>query len=243
MTTRFTMKKSPFIVLGLAAGLALPPSSAQAGIFTVSPEKERKIGQEAAAEIEKGAPLVSGPVQDWVQRVGAKLAANSGTEFSYTFHVIDSPQINAFCLPGGHIFVYTGLRKVVKNDDELAAVLAHEITHAEEHHYAKQSSKSSKRGALLGIGSLLLGLPGIATQFLGVLDFSISQRYSREHEYEADREGLLRMKRAGFEPSAMVNVLQRLADEDESDNDKWLSDHPEGKKRVAAIKSMLPTLQ
>jgi predicted Zn-dependent protease len=237
------MKKVPFVVLSLAAGLALAPAPAQAGIFSVSPEKERKIGQEAAAEIEKGAPLVSGPVQDWVQRVGARLAASSGTEFNYTFHVIDSPQINAFCLPGGHIFVYTGLRKVVKTDDELAAVLAHEITHAEEHHYAKQSSKSSKRGAILGIGSILLGLPGIASQALGILDFSISQKYSREHEYEADREGLLRMKRAGFEPSAMVDVLQRLADEDDSSSDKWLSDHPEGKKRVIAIKSMLPSLK
>lgn len=237
------MKKTSLVALGLSAALTVAPNPAHAGIFTVSPEKERKIGQEAAAEIEKGAPIVTGPVQDWVQRIGARLAANSGNEFNYTFHVIDSPQINAFCLPGGHIFVYTGLRKVVKTDDELAAVLAHEITHAEEHHYAKQSSKSSKRGAILGIGSILLGLPGIASSALGILDFSMSQRYSREHEYEADREGLLRMKRAGFEPSAMVNVLQRLADEDDSSADQWLSDHPEGKKRVAVIKSMLPTLQ
>ena len=235
------IKKLSFLTLGVTASLALAPAPAHAGLFTISPDKERKIGQEAAAEIEKGAPLVTGPVEDWVQRIGARLAASSSSEFQYTFHVIDSPQINAFCLPGGHIFVYTGLRKVAKTDDELAAVLAHEITHAEEHHYAKQYSKSSKRSTILGVGSILLGLPGIASQALGILDFSMSQKYSREHESEADRDGLLRMKRAGFQPDAMVNVLQRLADEDDS-SDQWMSDHPEGKKRVAAIKAMLPTL-
>jgi predicted Zn-dependent protease len=238
------MKKLHFLALGLSASLTLAPSPAQAKLFSISPEKERKIGQEAAADIEKGAPIVSGPVEAWVQRVGAKLAANSKDEFKYTFHVIDLPQINAFCLPGGHIFVYTGLRKVVKTDDELAAVLSHEITHAEEHHYAKQYSKSSKRGAILGIGSLVLGLPGIASQALGILDFSMSQKYSREHEAQADREGLFRMKRAGFNPDAMVNVLQRLADEDDSSGiDQWMSDHPQGKKRVSAMKALLPTMK
>jgi predicted Zn-dependent protease len=235
------MKKSLFFALGLAGSLALSSTPAHAGLFTVSPDKERKIGQDAAAEIEKAAPIVSGPVEEWVQRVGARLASKSDPEFKYTFHVIDAPQINAFCLPGGHIFVYTGLRKVVKTDDELAAVLSHEITHAESHHYAKQFSKSSKRGAILGIGSILVGLPGIAQQALSILDFSMTQKYSREHEAEADKSGLYRMERAGFDPQAMVTVLKRLADEDNSsDIDQWMSDHPEGKKRVAAIQALLP---
>ncbi|HEX8465836.1 MAG TPA: M48 family metalloprotease [Abditibacterium sp.] len=238
------MKKLPFLALGLAATLSFSPAPAQAGLFSISPDKERKLGQEAAADIEKGAPIVSGPVEEWVQRVGAKLAASSKDEFKYTFHVIDLPQINAFCLPGGHIFVYTGLRKVIKTDDELAAVLSHEITHAEEHHYAKQYSKSSKRGAILGIGSLVLGLPGIASQALGLIDFSMSQKYSRQHETQADVEGLHRMKRAGFDPAAMVSVLQRLADEEDTSGlDQWMSDHPEGKKRVAVIKELLPTVK
>ncbi len=237
------MKNSILLAAGVAASLLLPTPSAQAKLFGLSPDKERKIGQEAAAEIEKGAPIVTGPVEEWVQRIGAQLAAKSGTEFKYTFHVIDAPQINAFCLPGGHIFVYTGLRKVVKTDDELAAVLAHEITHAEEHHYAKQSAKSGKRSALIGAISIFAGLPGIASQALGILDFSMSQKYSRENETQADTEGLLRMRRAGFDGNAMVSVLKRLADEDDSDADQWMSDHPEGKKRVAKIQALLPTLK
>ena len=238
------MKKTGIILFALAATLPLAPRAAHAGPFSVSPAKERRIGQEAAADIEKNAPIVSGPVADWVERVGKKLVAVSDKEFTYDFHVIDSPEINAFCLPGGHIYVYTGLRKVVKTDDELAAVLAHEITHAEEHHYAKASAKSNGRGTLLAVGSILLGLPAAAGQALSILDLSMTQKYSRSAEYEADREGLARMERAGFDPNAMVSVLQRLANEDETDSlFQWMSDHPEGKKRVAAVKELLPKVK
>jgi predicted Zn-dependent protease len=232
-------------LVALSAGLLVgaPAPSAHAGIFSVSPAQEKKIGQQAGADIEKGAPIVTGPVADWVNRVGQRLAKASNPEFEYSFHVIDSPEINAFCLPGGHIFVYTGLRKVVKTDDELASVLAHEITHAEEHHYAKQYGKNSKRQTILGIGSILLGLPGIAQQGLGLLDAGLSAKYSRGSEAEADREGAARMKRAGFDPTAMVTVLTRLSNEDSSGGlDKWLSDHPQGKKRAAAVQALIPAL-
>ncbi len=231
------------LAVGLGLLVAAPVPSAHAGMFSISPDKERKIGQDAGAEIEQGAPIVTGPVADWVNRVGQRLVKVTNPEFEYSFHVIDSPEINAFCLPGGHVFVYTGLRKVVKTDDELASVLAHEITHAEEHHYAHQYSKDSKRGTILGIGSILLGLPGIAQTGLSVLDASMSAKYSRSNESDADREGAARMKRAGFDPKAMVTVLNRLADEDSgNDLDRWLSDHPEGKKRAAAIQALIPTL-
>ena len=224
----------------LLACALLSATPAHASLFGISPEKERKIGQDAAQEIEKSAFIVSGPVEEWEQRIGARLADKSDPEFHYTFHVVDSPEINAFCLPGGHVYVYTGLRKVVRTDDELASILAHEITHAEQHHYARQYAKDSKRGAIVGLGSLLLGLPGLASQSLELLSYSVGQRYSRDHEYEADRLGLERMKRAGFDPNAMVTVLQRLSDDEDRDGlDQWLADHPEGKKRVAAIKAQL----
>jgi len=235
--------RSCVLAAGLGLLVAAPLPSAHAGLFSISPDKERKLGQEAGAEIEQGAPIVTGPVSDWVNRVGQRLVKVTKPEFEYSFHVIDSPEINAFCLPGGHIFVYTGLRKVVKTDDELASVLAHEITHAEEHHYARQYAKSSKRGTILGIGSILLGLPGIAQQGLGLLDATLSAKYSRGAESEADKEGAVRMKRAGFDPNAMVTVLTRLSAEDSNnDLDRWLSDHPEGKKRAAAVTALIPTL-
>lgn len=239
LPNRLTPKIAPALALAV---VLVCGTGAHADIFSVSPEKERRLGQQAAREIERGLPIVSGPVADWVQRVGARLVAHSNSEFQYSFHVVDSPEINAFCLPGGHIYIYTGMRKVVKTDDELAAVLAHEITHAEEHHYARQSSKNSKRGALLGLGTLLLGLPPLASQAVGLLDFGLTQNYSREHEYDADRIGLERMTRAGYNPAAMVNVLQRLAEDENRDGlDRWFASHPEGKKRVAVISRLIPS--
>jgi len=233
----------PVLALGAALMVCAPLPSAHAGMFSVSPDKERRLGQQAGADIEKSAPIVTGPVADWVNRIGQRLVKVSNPEFKYTFHVIDSPDINAFCLPGGHVFVYTGLRKVVKTDDELASVLAHEITHAELHHYAKQYSKNSKRQALLGIGSIFVPLGALAQTGLGLLDAGLSASYSRGSEAQADREGAARMKRAGFDPQAMVTVLTRLSNEDSGDGlDKWLSDHPEGKKRAAAIQALIPTL-
>lgn len=238
------MKKPLIFAFALAATLPLAPRAAHAGPFSVTPAKERRIGQEAAADIEKNAPIVSGPVADWVERVGKRLTAVSNKEFSYDFHVIDSPEINAFCLPGGHIFVYTGLRKVVKTDDELAAVIAHEITHAEEHHYAKASAKANGRGTLLAVGSILLGIPPALGQALSIGSDAMTQKYSRSNEYQADREGLARMERAGFDPNAMMRVLQRLSNEDDTDSSfQWMSDHPEGKKRVAAIEQLLPKVK
>lgn len=244
---QFNMKH-PFRLVSLAAlcaGLLVgaPAPAAHAGMFSVSPAQEKKLGQQAGADIEKSAPIVTGPVADWVNRIGQRLAKVSNPEFEYSFHVIDSPEINAFCLPGGHVFVYTGLRKVVKTDDELASVLAHEITHAEEHHYAKQYGRDSKRQTILGIGSILLGLPEVGQIGVGLLDEGLSAKYSRGNESEADRQGAARMKRAGFDPQAMVTVLTRLSNEDSTDDlDKWLADHPEGKKRAAAIQALIPTL-
>lgn len=239
MRTRFL----PLLALSAALLAAAPPRAARAGLFSISPDKERRLGQEAASDIEKTSPIVTGPVADWVNRVGQRLVKASNPEFEYSFHVIDSPEINAFCLPGGHVFVYTGLRKVVKTDDELASVLAHEITHAEQHHFARQYAKNSKRQALLGIGSIFVPLTQLSATLLQLGDAGLSAHYSRGAESEADRLGAARMKRAGYDPHAMVTVLTRLANEDSSNSlDRWLLDHPEGKKRAAAIEALIPTL-
>ncbi len=192
------------------------------------------MGDEAAREIESQVRIVSGPVADWVNRVGQRLAAASDSEFQYSFKVIDRPEINAFCLPGGHVYVFTGLRKVVQTDDELAAVLAHEITHAEQHHYARQYAKSSKRGAILGVLSAVVGLPNIAAQAVSIADFSFTQKYARSMEFEADEKGMQRMVRAGFNPQGMVALLDKMAREQKKMNtlDRWFASHPDGPRRV-----------
>ena len=230
------------VVLIAALGCSIAP--AHAGLFSVSPDKERRMGDDAARQIEAQTRIVTGPVADWVERVGQQLASTSKSEFQYSFKVIDRPEINAFALPGGHIYVFTGLRKVARTDDELAAVLAHEITHAEEHHFARQYSKASKRGAVLGILSAVVGLPNIAAQALGILDFSMTQKYSRTHEYDADHRGMARMTRAGFNPQGMVSLLQNMAAENRRSSklDQWFGSHPDNLKRVEVAQKELAKL-
>jgi predicted Zn-dependent protease len=220
------------VLLGLA--LVAAPRPAQAGLFSVGPDKERRMGDEAAREIEGGARIVNGPVAEWVETVGQRLAAASNPEFKYSFRVIDSPEINAFALPGGYVYVFTGLRKIAQTDDELAAILAHEITHAEQHHYARQYARASKRGIGFTVLTVLAGLPNVAAQALDIVNFGLSQKYSRSHEFESDKMGMARMARAGFNPQAMVTLLDKLSKESDSAGtlDKWFGSHPDGPKRV-----------
>ena len=203
------------------------------------------MGGDAAKSIEAQSRVATGPVADWVERVGRRLAAVSNPEFTYSFHVIEGREINAFALPGGHIYVFSGLRKVARTDDELAAVLAHEITHAEEHHYARQYGKASKRGAILGIFSAVVGLPNLAQNVLGLIDFSMTQKYSRTSESEADHAGMMRMARAGFDPQGMISLLENLDREVDNPSglDKWLSDHPSGQARIRAARAELGQIQ
>ena len=137
------------------------------------------------------------------------------------------------------------MRKVARTDDELAAVLAHEVTHAENHHFARQYGRESKRGALLSVLSIAAGLPNLAQQALGMLDFAMTQKYSRTHETESDLAGMERMNKAGFDPAAMVTILERLAKEDEGGGtlDQWFGDHPDAGRRIERAKAKLAELR
>lgn len=243
------MKSQKPIISALFLGALLLNSAlthtAQAGLFSVNPSQERKMGDEAARGIDAQTRIVTGPVADWVASVGARLAAVSDKEFNYSFKVVEGKEINAFALPGGHVYVFTGIRKIARNDDELAAILAHEITHAEDHHFARQYGKASKRGAILGVLSAVVGLPNVAQQIVGLADFAMTQKYSRTHETEADLKGMQRMARAGFNPSAMVSILERLAKEDESGGgslDQWFGDHPDAGRRIGRARNQLTAL-
>lgn len=231
-----------FLGLLFVSGAAVTP--AQAGLFSVNPTQERKMGDEAARQIDGQARIITGPVADWVASVGSRLAASSDKEFKYSFKVVEGKEINAFALPGGHVYVFTGIRKIAQTDDELAAILAHEITHAEQHHFAKQYGKASKRGAILGVLSAVVGLPNVAQQIVSLADFAMTQKYSRSSETEADLLGMQRMQRAGFNPAGMVSILERLAKEDESGGslDHWFGDHPDAGRRIERARTQLKAM-
>ena len=122
------------------------------GLFAVSADEERKVGAQAAREVESKERVVGGAFARRVRRIGERLVRGiENRQFDYSFKVIDNEQVNAFALPGGYVYVYTGLQKAARTDEELAAVLAHEIIHAEQHHWARAYERSQERQALLGI--------------------------------------------------------------------------------------------
>ncbi len=206
----------------------------------VSVEEEKKVGAQAAAEIDrKEKATTRGEYARKVIEIGEKLVkAAENKDFQFSFKVIDKKEVNAFALPGGYIYVYTGLKKAAETDDQLAAVLAHEIIHVTNHHWARQYEKAQQRNLILNLG-LLLTKGGRNVRLLaGVIDFAEGNKYSRRDESNADYDGMELMVKAGYNPDGMVEMLQNLG-KVSKDTPKllaWTSDHPSINKRVDEAK-------
>ena len=199
-----------------------------------------------------------------VTQVGRRLAAatnsylkQNGYEslletLSWEFNVVDSKQVNAFCMPGGKIVVYTGLLTLVGNgahsDDELAAVMGHELSHA----LAKHANERISNQLLLQAGGQLLGATvGARSQLLGGLinqayglgaQVGVMLPFGRKQEYEADKMGLVLMAMAGYDPRYAVNFWQKMAQsKGGAQQSELLSTHPSDANRIRAIEAYLPT--
>jgi predicted Zn-dependent protease len=160
-------------------------------------------------------------------------------------NVITSPQVNAFCMPGGKIMVYTGLvRQLGLSDDEIAIVLGHEMAHALREHSREQVSQAMAAQAAIGVGAALLGLGQGAADLANVgYDALIATRFSRTDEDEADRMGVELAARAGFDPRAGVTVWRKMAASSSSSHQAaFLSSHPTDESRIKAIESLLPSV-
>ncbi|MCS6862934.1 MAG: M48 family metalloprotease, partial [Abditibacteriales bacterium] len=183
---------------------------------------------------------------DQIEKIGARLVAALGkSDFEYRFRVIDMKEVNAFALPGGYIYVFTGLAKVAKTEDEIAAVLAHEIIHAHDHHWARQYEKQFTRDILLTLGLMATGAGNLVRNIADLLNFAIGQRYSRKDEQSADNKGMELMAAAGYNPEAMISLLENLGAFSKADPKllQWMSDHPQIPRRIERAKQRLAELK
>ena len=197
--------------------------------LALRPQQELQIGRQAYAELLSEAPILrSGPEFEQVQRVSQRLAEAVQIEplqreinlhianypFEWEYCVIESRHINAFCLPGGKIGVFTGLLRVVKNDDQLAAVLAHEVSHAVAHHASERIAR-----AQTGRGGL----------------FALS--FDREQESEADHIGVFLMTFADYDPQEAVAFWKQMERVRGSRPQipEILSDHPSDQRRIQQL--------
>jgi predicted Zn-dependent protease len=182
------------------------------GLNIYSLEKEIALGKELAQEVERQAKLVDDPVvSEYVNRVGQNLVRNSDAKVPFTIKVIDGEEVNAFALPGGFFFVYTGLILKAESESELAGVMAHEIAHVAARHGTRQAT----RGTIANFATIPLIFMGGWTgygvrQAASVLIPVGFLRFSRAFESEADMLGLEYMYKSGYDPTSFVDFFEKI---------------------------------
>ena len=216
-----------------------------------STDKEVEIGRKVARKVEEELTVAADePMQARVRAIGQRIAAVCDRkEFVYTFTVIEDEEANAFSLPGGYVFVNDGLIKKTAGDDELAAVIAHEVGHVTARHAVKRYEGSlGAQLAQLGAFAAMRGRSGAAARGLSLALQTAQLAYARQDELEADRLGVKYMKAAGFDPHGMLTFLQKLHDIDQ-DHTRYLPrgvvrpsyamTHPYAPERILAVKEAL----
>jgi beta-barrel assembly-enhancing protease len=207
------------------------------------------MGHQYAQEIEKSSHLVTDPVVvEYINRVGQNLVKNSDSKVPFTIKVLDTDEINAMALPGGFFYVNSGLILACDSEDELAGVMAHEISHVAAHHAAREMTKLN----YMQIGSIPLM---IFTQgsWVGYGIYEASQlavpmtflMFSREYEAEADYLGIQYMYRAGYDPQGMVSIFEKLSALEKHKPgalSKAFSDHPATPDRIAHVEDEIATI-
>ncbi len=236
----------------LIAACQSVPYTNRKHLVLISDSQEKAMGLQAFDQVKQQSKLSTDPAQvAMVQRVGRRLApAAERPDFKWEFTVIDDPKtVNAFCLPGGKVAVYSGLLPVAQDDDGLAVVLGHEISHALARHGDERMSQGlvAQFGGVT-LGALLSNRPAAAQNLLlqayGVgVGVGVMLPFSRKQESEADHIGLILMAKAGYDPRHALDFWQRmtaLRKGQGSPLERYLSDHPTDEDRITAIQKELP---
>jgi len=210
------------LLTGLAAALmaacALNPVSGGRELALLSEADELRLGRENDTEVRKQYGVyANAPLQAYVQQLGERLAAKSHRpQLKYTFTVLDSPEVNAFALPGGYIYITRGIMAHLNSEAELAAVLGHEIGHVTARHAVRQYSAAMAANVGFTIGSILV--PELASRagqsLLNTLGGALLSGYGRDHELEADRLGAEYIARSDYDPKAMIEVITLLKNQE-----------------------------
>ena len=229
----------------LAVSLAAAAPAAAVNLFSV--QQDVQAGRQAASQVERQMPILrDAEVTRYVNAIVQRLAAQAGgPEFNYQAKVVNSREINAFALPGGYVYVNRGLISAVRNEAELAGVLAHEIAHVAERHGTEQATKAYGAQAGVGLLAQLLGgrdrRLGVAEQVIGSLGVNAAfMKFSRNAEHEADQVGAQIMARAGYDPMAMATFFDLLQSQKRSNPNAvatFFSSHPPASDRSARIRA------
>src|SRR5438105_689260 len=226
------------------------PETGRKSHVAMSTREEALLGLQSYQQVLAQSESVdSGPELEPVKRVASRLATaagKAGTDFDWQVSLIRSSQVNAFCLPGGKVVVYTGILPVTQNESALATVLGHEMAHATSRHGSQRVLEQNlAQTALTGVAMSLsdmdydkqravMGALGAGAQF-GVL-----MPFSRKHESEADRIGLHYMARAGYDPRESIRFWQRMENAGGAQPPEFFSSHPSQGTRIQQLEAEMP---
>ena len=215
-------------------------------VNVVSMEEEWQLGAQLERDLDRQLDIVRDrSVNAYVSGIGQRIVRQTGlANRPWEFHVVDDPAINAFNIPGGHVYVNTGLINAVDNVSELAGVMAHEVSHGIARHATERLTKSY--GLNVGAGLLLGRNPALYEQILAqVVGTGAIAKFSRDDEREADRLGVRYMHSARYNPEGMITMFEKLLRERErrpSAVSQFFSTHPLAEDRIEGIREQVQSL-
>jgi predicted Zn-dependent protease len=229
--------------LGLVCGgCSVNPVTGEEQLILVSPQQEKQMGEQYAKEVEKelGQSVKDQQLQNYIDSVGQKVARISHSpEVGFSYKAIDHNSVNAFALPGGYIYITTGLLKELNTESQLAGVLAHETAHVTARHIAQQLT----RDYLIGIGFSVAG-SSVSSGAMGIADVVRQlegMSFTREQEKQADEVGLDYLVKAGYNPYGMIETMETLQRQSNSRTIEFFSTHPNPENRIGYIQERIYT--
>jgi len=248
---KLTTRLAPLVLaLALAAGCAVrkPGQPIQPGFNVYSKQQDIELGREAAQQVRQQVSIVQDQqLQSYVSRIGQKLAQQPQADgYPYSFTLINDPAINAFALPGGPIFINTGIIAGADNETQAAGVLAHEIGHVALRHGTNQASKATilqipavLAGAAVGDGGMLGQLAQLG---IGIGLNSVLLKYSRDAETQADALGSRILAEAGYNPIEMARFFEKLQEQGGSRSVQFFASHPDPGNRVKTVEAEIQAM-
>jgi len=227
------------------------PVTGRKQLVDMDRQEEMTLGLQSWQQIKQSSKIIEDSQNaDVIKAVGERIAKAAATEdpgFEWEFNLIDSDQLNAFCLPGGKVAFYSGILPVAKNVDGVAAIMGHEVAHAIARHGAERMAyqklmQFGTMAASMAIGSMDVGTQRAVMSAMGVgSQYGVLLPFSRKHESEADYIGLMYVAKACFDPREAPKLWERMADASGGESPaEFSSTHPTPETRIEQFKEWMP---